>query len=170
MRFLLLSLSLLSALLLSNCASSGGGASTGYKVPAPNLKGPSVSQRAADIASEPKGDYWVGRRYYVENTRFWGYIRRPGQPWSTARLVVMNEDLKRTPDRRQEGVKNGFGFDSNYEYRLAGRLTGDRVYEPNTNQILPEFKLSGYQLTNPNPGWLFSPADKYHPNQVTMKP
>jgi hypothetical protein len=48
-------------------------------------------EMAQNIAAEPTGDYYIGRRYYKSDYKFWGYIRRPGQPWSTAELVMLNE-------------------------------------------------------------------------------
>src|SRR5437879_2835146 len=36
------------------------------------------------IATEPPGDYYIGRRYYKPDFKFWGYVRSPGQPWSTS--------------------------------------------------------------------------------------
>ena len=38
------------------------------------------------IAAEPQGDYFIGRRYYKPDYKFWGYVRRPGQPWSKVGL------------------------------------------------------------------------------------
>ena len=48
----------------------------------------------AKIQAEPPGDYFIGRRYYKQDYQFWGYVRRPGQPWSTAQLVMFNEKEK----------------------------------------------------------------------------
>ncbi len=70
-----------------------------------------MSQR---IVAEPAGDYFIGRRYYKPDYKFWGYIRRPGQPWS-----------------------------------------GDKVYEPASNGIYPEFVLKGYELISTNPPPIF---------------
>src|SRR5437588_12001023 len=56
-------------------------------------------EMAQHIAAEPAGDYFIGRRYYKPDFKFWGYIRRPGQPWSTAQLVMLNEKEKLTPDQ-----------------------------------------------------------------------
>jgi hypothetical protein len=53
------------------------------------------------IAAEPAGDYYIGRRYYKPDYKFWGYIRKPGQPWSTAELVMLNEKWKLAPDRER---------------------------------------------------------------------
>ena len=90
-----------------------------------------------NTASEPPGDYWIGRRYYKNVYKFWGYVRRPGQPWSTAQLVMMNEQQKLAPDRAGEPL----GSDNNYEYKLYGDFSGESVYEPASNSIYPEFVL-----------------------------
>ncbi len=106
---------------------------------------------AQSIQAEPPGDYFIGRRYYKPDFKFWGYVRRPGQPWSTAQLVMLNENQKIAPDREQ--LK--FGSDNNYEYKLYGDFSGDRVYEPASNIIYPEFILKGYELISTNPTPIF---------------
>ena len=152
------------ALVLSHCGpmTSGSG----------NMGGPTVEERNANIASEPTGDFYIGRRYYVEKTRFWGYVRKPRQPWSRARLVMMLEDRKTQPDRLPETGPAGrrYGFDNNFEYRLRGEFTGNEAYDPNSNQFLPVFRLTGYELLDRNPGWLFAPDDRYDPKRVTLSP
>jgi len=79
------------------------------------MSGPSVAERKAAIAAEPKGSHYIGRRYYVEKTRFWGYVRKPGEDWSKAKLTMMNEDQKKNPDRFSE---NGSG-NSRYGWQEA---------------------------------------------------
>src|SRR6266850_119771 len=54
---------------------------------------------AQRIQTEPPGDYFIGRRYFKPDYKFWGYVRRPGQPWSMAKLVMLNEKFKLAPDR-----------------------------------------------------------------------
>lgn len=108
-------------------------------------------ESASRIQSEPPGDYYIGRRYYKPVYKFWGYVRRPGQPWSSAQLVMLNEKLKLAPDRAQ----NHFGIDNNYEYKLYGDFSGDKVYEPASNSIYPEFVLKNYELVSANPGPIF---------------
>jgi hypothetical protein len=103
------------------------------------------------IQAEPPGNYFIGRRYYKQDFHFWGYIRRPGQPWSTAQLVMLNENRKLAPDREQIN----FGFDNNYEYKLYGHFSGDTVYEPASNGVYPEFVLTGYELISTNPPPIF---------------
>lgn len=141
---------LLPLLLLIGCATPGGG-------------GPEVEARNRQIAQEPLGDYWIGRRVAGMHTRFWGYIRRPRETWDKAQLVVFNEREKLAPDRLPElpppGQK-GFRYDNNREYRLKGYLTGRMVYDPNSNQILPEFMLKDYEEINASPGFLFHPREK----------
>jgi hypothetical protein len=113
-----------------------------------------IAQRQA-VLREPPGDYFVGRRYYNANYKFWGYVRRPGQPWKDAKLVMLNEKEKLAPDREV----NQLGVDNNCEYHLFGRFTGDTVYEPASNHVYPEFLLTGYELVDRNPPSIFRPGD-----------
>jgi hypothetical protein len=103
-------------------------------------------EMAQRIAAEPAGDYFIGRRYYKPDYKFWGYVRRPGQPWSAAQLVMLNETFKLAPDREQFN----FGVDNNYEYKLYGNFSGEKVYEPASNTIYPEFVLKRYELISTN--------------------
>jgi hypothetical protein len=107
---------------------------------------------AQKIAAEPPGDYFVGRRYFKGSVyKFWGYVRKPGQPWSTAQLVVFNEKEKLAPDRE----KLSFGSDNNYEYKLYGNFSGQTVYEPASNGFYPEFVLKRYEVVSTNPAPIF---------------
>jgi hypothetical protein len=106
---------------------------------------------AKRIATEPPGDYYIGRRYFKPDFKFWGYVRKPGQLWSTSQLVMLNEKLKLAPDRQQVN----FGSDNNYEYKLYGHFSGDRVYEPASNTVYPEFVLKGYEVISTNPPPIF---------------
>ena len=106
---------------------------------------------AQSIASEPPGDYFIGRRYYKPDFKFWGYVRRPGQPWSNAQLVMLNEKQKLAPDRQALN----FGSDNNYEYKLSGFFSGEKVYEPASNTIYPEFVLKDYALVSTTPPPIF---------------
>lgn len=109
----------------------------------------------AAIKTEPDGDYFIGRRYYKVDYKFWGFVRKPGQPWSTAKLVMMNEQTKLAPDR-QKGI---LGSDHGYEYKLYGRFSGQTVYEPASNSFYPEFVLTGYELLSTTPApILFTPG------------
>lgn len=137
-----------------------------------NLGGPTEEERNAAIASEPTGDFYYGRRYFVEKTRFWGYLRKPREPWTQAKLVIMKEDKKFTPDRLPENGPPGqcYAFDNNYEYRIHGYYTGKEAYEVNSNQFLPIFMLTGYELINTKPGWLFRPNDRYDRFRISMVP
>ena len=137
-----------------------------------NMGGPSVEERDAKIACEPSGDFFYGRRYFVEKTRFWGYLRKPREPWSRAKLVIFKEQRKTNPDRLPEDGPPGqrYAFDNNYEYRIRGYYTGRQDYEPNSNQFLQEFMLTGYEVVDRNPGWLFAPNDRYERLRITLYP
>jgi len=107
---------------------------------------------AQDIQAEPPGNYFIGRRYYkVPQYKFWGYLRKPGQPWNTARLVVFNEKEKLEPDREQLN----FGADNNYEYKIYGKFSGDTVYDAGSNGFYPEFVLKNYELISVSPPPIF---------------
>ena len=131
-----------------------------------------VAAREAESARETPGDYYIGRRYYVPLTRFWGYLRRPGESWSTAKLVIMDETDVRTPDRGYEPPVAGatFGKDANVEYFVYGRYTGEQAYDPSTDQALPVFRSQRFSVRNRKPGFLFVPSEQYSEAYVTLRP
>lgn len=130
-----------------------------------------INARNAEIVREPRGNYFIGRRYHVPSTRFWGYLRQPGQTWRTAQLVIMDESSCRTPDRLPEYTGNPrYTFDNNYEYRVYGKYTGKYGYEPNSNLKLPIFRPTKFEPVNTNPGWLFKPSEKYDKKTVSLRP
>jgi hypothetical protein len=108
-------------------------------------------EMAARIQQEQPGDYWIGRRYFKPDYKFWGYLRRPGQAWSTSQLVMLNEKQKLAPDREQVN----FGSDNDYEYKIYGYFSGDKVYEPASNTVYPEFVLQRYELISTHPPPIF---------------
>lgn len=156
-RFLLAALVLA---LIPSCSTTGGGTSRNAAL--------QIAMREQQIAAEPPGDYWVARRFYIERTHLWGYLRRPGQIWDKSKLVVLSERYCRQPDRypENENAAQHYGFDHNHEYRFWGDFSGRRVYDPNSNLILPEFNLRRYELVNPSPGWLFKPGERFTGNQL----
>lgn len=174
-RLALLSLLLpiVSATFLTSCVTTGtptGPTGTGTiagQLSSSQLNHPQVKARNAIIAAEPPGTYYIGRRWWTDGTRFWGYLREPGKPWSTAKLVIMNESIIKQPDRvPEEGATQVHGYDHNYEYRIWGSFTGQTIYDPNSNFVVPEFRLSKYELINASPGFLFHPGERYNPRQL----
>lgn len=131
-----------------------------------------LRKREALIAQEEKGDYFVGRRYHIPLCRFWGYLREPGQSWRTAKLVMMDESVVHTPDRGpEEPLPNAtFGKDQNVEYIVKGRYTGEHAYDPSTDQVLPLFRATSYELRNRKPGFLFIPSEEYSEQYVSLRP
>ncbi len=123
-----------------------------------------IDQRAraamiAAIQSEPLGDYYIGRRYYKEDYKFWGFVRKPRESWASSRMVMLNENQKIAPDREKWQI----GSDNGYEYRLKGYFSGDTVYEPASNGFYPEFVLQGMEVINTNPGPIFRVRDATNP-------
>lgn len=137
-----------------------------------NPNHPALLSRNAQIAAETPGDYYIARRYWIPGTRFWGFIRAPRQPWDQAKLVILNENKKRAPDRLPETSPAGpsHGYDHNYEYIFKGHYSGERIYDPNSNQILPEFQLESYELVSSNPGFLFHPNEVFQKNRIPKAP
>lgn len=131
-----------------------------------------LREREAAIAQEEKGGYFVGRRYYIPLCRFWGYLREPGQSWRDAKLVMMDETLVRTPDRGPEDpLPNAtFGRDQNVEYVIRGEYTGRKAYDPSTDQVLPMFRATSYEVRNREPGFLFVPSEEYSEDFVSLRP
>lgn len=135
-RRFLLCLALICPAVFSSCETDSG------------FQGIQSTRIAAEaVKTEKPGDYWIGRRFYKQDYRFWGYVRRPGQPWNTAQLVMLNEQTKLAPDREGGHI----GTDNGYEYKLIGDFSGQKVYEPASNTIYPEFVLKGAELISATP-------------------
>ena len=127
----------------------------------PTVAAARTVRQQAILVEEP-GDYYIGRRYHVEPTRYWGYLRRPRSGWETAKLVMMNESTKPAPDSvlgREEKEEVKVQADHNFEYKIYGHYSGRDAYDPNSNMILPEFILEDYELIDSDPGWLFDPRE-----------
>lgn len=131
-----------------------------------------LAEREAAIAREPKGDYYVGRRYYIPACRFWGYLRPAGVSWRQAKLVIMDEHAVLCPDRGIEPpARNAvFGSDNNVEYIVKGGYTGGKAYDPSTDQILPVFRATSYEVRDRKPGFLFVPSESYDTDTVSLRP
>lgn len=133
---------------------------------------PVIKQRRdAQIAMEPRGDYFVGRRFYTWRCRFWGYMRRPGQLWENSKLVIINERNCKQPDRLPEASDSGqiHGYDHNFEYRMFGNYSGRTIYDPNADLFVPEFMLSRWELISQSPGFLFDPREQYDPRRLPSR-
>lgn len=131
---------------------------------------PIPAERDLAISTEPTGSFFYGRRYFVEKTRFWGYLREPRQSWANAELVVINENRTSQPDRLPEDGPLGsrHGYDQNFEYKITGAYTGRRIYDPASNLFIREFSPTNFTVLHTNPGWLFSPEDHYNPKSITL--
>jgi hypothetical protein len=119
---------------------------------------PIVLQSSADrqaistaIAGEKPGDYFIGRRFYKADYKMWGWVKKPGEPWKQSQLVMFNEQKKLAPDRE----RNDVGSDNNYEYRLIGHFSGEKVYEPASDNFYPEFVLTTATVISTNPPLIY---------------
>ncbi len=148
----------IAAIMLAGCQTGAGG-----------KPGTSTARAAMNeaIAKEPPGAYFVGRRYYKKEYKFWGFIRTSSQPWSTAQLVMLNENTKLAPDRE----KANLGSDNNHEYKITGEFTGDTVYEPASNRFFPEFRLRSAELISETPAPIYREAGATDPSRrIIPKP
>lgn len=118
------------------------------------------------IRQEAPGNYFVGRRMYKKDYKMWGWVREPGQPWKTAKLVMFNEQQKLTPDRDQ----NRIGYDNNFEYKLTGYFSGQTVYEPASDTIYPEFVLQGYEIKDTAPANIYKTQRQAEPTVRILIP
>jgi hypothetical protein len=118
------------------------------------------------IRMEPPGNYFIGRRMYKEDYKVWGWVREPGQPWSTARLVMLNEQTKLAPDREI----NRIGYDNNFEYKLSGHFSGEVVYEPASDGFYPEFVLTGTEIKNTAPANIYKYRQQNDPSVRILMP
>ena len=128
---------------VAGCASTVG--------PNPNQTAKARVSMMEEIKAEPQGAYFVGRRYYKTEYKFWGFVRQSGHPWSEAKLVMLNENQKLAPDRSSAKL----GSDNNFEYKLFGNFSGDTVYEPASNGMYPEFVLKGFELRTQTPAPIY---------------
>lgn len=126
-----------------------------------NTNRQSRAAAAAAIKGEVPGDYYIGRRYFKLDYKFWGWVRRPGQPWSTAKLVMLNENAKLAPDR----PTGKLGSDNDSEYKLYGSFSGETVYEPASNGFYPEFVLKGYDLVSATPANIYKVSGATDPKK-----
>ena len=124
-------------------------------------QGASRTAMLAEIKGEPPGSYYIGRRYYKVDYKFWGWVRKSGEPWSAAVMVMLNENTKLAPDRELGKI----GSDNNYEYKIFGDFSGQRVYEPASNGFYPEFVLKGYELKSVSPGNIYKAAGATNPER-----
>ena len=78
---------------------------------------------------------------------------------------MLNEKQKLAPDRE----RLEFGSDNNYEYKLYGYFSSDKVYEPASNGIYPEFVLQGYELISTNPPPIFKSQIRGSPSPTELR-
>jgi hypothetical protein len=128
---------------------------------------PARAAMAAAIRAEAPGNYFIGRRMYKKDYKMWGWVREPGQPWKTSKLVMLNEQTRLAPDR----VRGTLGDDNNHEYRLQGRFTGETVYEPASDRFYPEFQLTGFEVLSTQPPPIYLDKRQENPEiRIIMAP
>jgi hypothetical protein len=120
----------------------------------------------AAIRTEPPGNYYVARRMYKQDYKVWGWVREPGKPWKTAKLVMLNEQRMLAPDRAAGKI----GSDNGYEYKLTGYFSGATVYEPASNGFYPEFILQGAEVRSVSPPNIYIQKRQNNPEVRILQP
>jgi hypothetical protein len=64
---------------------------------------------------------------------------------------MFNEQKKLAPDRDRLAI----GSDNNTLYKLTGYFSGQKVYEPASDTVYPEFVLTGAKVMTTNPPLIF---------------
>lgn len=118
------------------------------------------------IRAEQPGNYYVARRMYKKDYKVWGWVREPGKPWKTARLVMLNEQRQLAPDR----AANKLGMDNGYEYTLTGSFSGQTVYEPASDGFYPEFILVGAEVRSVSPPNIYQQKRQNKPEVRILQP
>ncbi len=127
---------------------------------------PARATRQQAITQEHSGNYFIGRRMYKTDYKMWGWIRKPGQQWNTAQLVMLNEHKCLAPDRQQ----NKLGSDHNYEYHLDGYFSGQQVYEPASDTFYPEFILLKATVLSKSPTNIYRYKEELDPKYRLLTP
>lgn len=131
---------------------------------------PDGASRAAmnqAIAQEAPGNYYIARRMYKKDYKVWGFVREPGKPWKTAKLVMINEQKALVPDR----ARNSIGSDNGYEYILRGKFSGATVYEPASDRFYPEFVFESAEVRSTNPPNIYVSKRQNEPEvRILMNP
>ena len=118
------------------------------------------------IRAEAPGNYFIARRMYKQDYKVWGWVREPGKPWKTAKLVMLNEQRQLAPDR----AANKIGFDNGYEYKLTGYFSGQTVYEPASDGFYPEFVFQGAEVRAVSPPNIYQQKRQNKPEVRILQP
>lgn len=153
MRIFSLCLAAATALIFAGCETTGSGDG-------------GVAAMNAAIRAEQPGNYYVARRMYKKDYKVWGWVREPGKPWKTARLVMLNEQRTLAPDR----VANKLGMDNGYEYTLIGSFSGQMVYEPASDGFYPEFILQSAEVRSISPPNIYKQKRQNQPEVRILQP
>ncbi len=95
------------------------------------------------------GVTYIGHRFYEEKGGGWGWIKKEGDSWGSAKWVALKEDpiLGRVAPSRKMGSRSA---DQDYEYRMTGRyIEGKFAYDPHLDENLPVFAIESYQSLGP---------------------
>lgn len=113
-------------------------------VPAPRSVVPVILNQAPPTKRFSDGVTYIGHRYFEEKGGGWGWIKKDGDSWGSAKWVAIQEDPLRgilVPSRKMSGRS----ADQDYEYKLTGYFSEKVAYDPHLDETMPVFVLESYQ-------------------------
>ncbi|MFQ3669913.1 MAG: hypothetical protein SNJ84_00485 [Verrucomicrobiia bacterium] len=90
------------------------------------------------------GEFFVGHRAVHAKYTGWGWIRRPNEPWARARWAMLMERPGEMPAPHRFLPQPG--DDHAVEYRLFGRFSETKGYEPYFDILVDVFVLEGFEV------------------------
>lgn len=116
--------------------------------PAPRPAVPVVLNQAPPAKRFGDGVTYIGHRYFEEKGGGWGWIKKEGDSWGSAKWVALQEDPIRgilMPSRKM-GSRSA---DQDYEYKFTGVFSEKEAYDPHLDETMPVFILESYQSLGP---------------------
>ncbi len=96
-----------------------------------------------------QGDtYWIAHRGIDDQGgEGWGWIKKSGAGWSSAKWVALQETLGLAVAPHRKLTKGD--ADKDWEFKFWGKLATYKAYDPHLDEELPVFILQGYEVIGP---------------------
>ncbi len=95
-----------------------------------------------------------------------GFLREPGKPWSTAKLIIMNESAMKQPDRIPRRLAPGARLRPQLRISHLGQLHREEDLRPEFELRHPRVPPLEIRAHQSSPGFLFYPGEKYNPRHL----
>lgn len=93
------------------------------------------------------GESWIGQRVVADRYAGWGWLKREGESWRSAKWIMVEEKpgVILAPQRFYLRPED----DNNMQYRLYGSFASYKGYEPNVDTLTDVFVLKGFEVIGP---------------------